>query len=99
MLLTPLQAPDRLFLDKPSQSTQKGIPVEFVVIGQNHWGRGKTVDEAKKNFKAQSRSVRLGNGYTLLEFSEETEFVGVDDFGRVHYKGPEPKATEFPPKK
>lgn len=75
----------------------------FVVVGANYWGRGCTVAEAKANFRKQGG--RLGNGYNVFKFDAETEFRGVDDFGRVHYRSTQdmtrpndPEVTEHPPR-
>lgn len=65
----------------------------FVVIGQQYWGKGATVPEAKKNFREQGG--RLTGGYVLLTFDAETEFIGVDAVGYLHYKRRDDK-TELP---
>lgn len=68
----------------------------YVLIGQNYWGRGSSLTQAKSNFRQQGGL--LSNGYTLLIFDAETEFAGVDEVGRYHYDGNPPEITEFPPK-
>lgn len=55
----------------------------IVIIGQFYWGKGSTLDEAKKEFRKQGGS--LSRGYVILTFDAETEFGGVDDMGRYHY--------------
>lgn len=56
----------------------------FVVIGQNYWGKGDSLDEAKAAWKRQSGGSRkLTGGYTVIEFDDGQEFTGVDMFGNV----------------
>lgn len=69
----------------------------YVVMGQNYWGRGKDVAEAKKNFRAQGGV--LGKGYGVFYFPNTSTFEGVDQMGRLHWRGTEPFFTEFPAKK
>ena len=57
---------------------------QFVLIGQNRWGSGNTLKDAKARF--QREGGRLSFGYVLLEFDSVTEFHGVDPMGRYHYK-------------
>lgn len=68
----------------------------YVLIGQNHWGKGTSLVEAKSNFRKQGAA--LSRGYTLLTFDDDTEFKGVDEVGRYHYVGIQPEIKEFPPK-
>lgn len=69
----------------------------IVVMGQFYWGRGDTLDEAKKNFKSQGGS--LIRGYTIYEFPPETLFMGVNGMGFISWDGPEPKRTEVKARK
>jgi hypothetical protein len=66
----------------------------YVLIGQNHWGKGSDLAEAKANFRRQG--AVLSRGYALLTFDDETEFKGVDEVGRYHYVGNAPEVKEFP---
>lgn len=72
-----------------------------LIMGQWRYGAGLTLDEAKKNFKAQGG--KLTEGLTLIEFTAETEYHGVDQMGRFHYKntgeGEPYKMTEVEPGK
>jgi hypothetical protein len=67
----------------------------FVVVGgtgtYGAWGSGDTKALALAEFRRQRGSVRLG--YTLIEFTEDTKFEGMDQMGRVHWNGPEPTMT------
>jgi hypothetical protein len=71
----------------------------FLIMGQFRYGAGKTLEQAKKNFTAQGGS--LTKGLTLIEFSGDTEYHGVDKMGRFHYKnngtGDAHKMTEVQP--
>lgn len=73
----------------------------FLIMGQMRYGAGLTLDEAKKNFTANGGG--LTKGLTLIEFSAETEYHGVDQVGRFHHKnngtGPAHKMTEVQPGK
>lgn len=68
-----------------------------VVMGQFYWGRGDTLDEAKRNFKAEGGS--LMRGYEIFEFPPETLFMGVNQMGVISWDGPEPKRTKVPARK
>lgn len=68
-----------------------------VVIGQWRWGKGESLGEAKRNF--QKQGAKLSAGYTVLTFDQETSFEGVDQMGRVHWRGNEPKVEEVSPRK
>ena len=86
---------------EPTNPENVGV---VVVIGQNYWGKGKTVQEAKAAWKKVSYNRRLKDGYTVVEFDAETEFTGVDGMGRVHWRSldgeppNQPTVTEHPPK-
>jgi hypothetical protein len=70
-----------------------------LIMGQFRYGAGLTLDEAKKNFTANGGG--LTRGLTLIEFTDETEYHGVDQMGRFHYKnngkGEPYKMTEVRP--
>lgn len=60
----------------------------YVLYGQNRWGRGATVAEAKKRFRNQGGV--LSDGYVVLTFDAATKFGGFDEAGRFHYRGNQP---------
>lgn len=68
----------------------------IVVIGPNYWGKGATLAEAKRNFTKFGGC--LSDGYLILTFSAETEFIGVDDIGRYHWRGDVPARREVKPR-
>lgn len=85
-----------------SESTTQSV----LVIGQNRWGHGSDLSEAKRIFRKQGG--KLANGYTIVEFSDGLKFNGVDQMGRVHWKDEkwtegatvrDPNITEVQPKK
>lgn len=55
-----------------------------VVYGGHYWGKGKTLEEAKRNFRRFGG--RLGYGYAILTFDEHTEFQGFDGLGRYSWR-------------
>ena len=65
-----------------------------VVIGNGSWGSGDTLAEAKANFRRHHG--RLSDGYVALTFDADTEFVGVDQMGYVHWKGNAPAEAHHP---
>lgn len=65
-----------------------------VVIGQNYWGANEDLDAAKARFRREGG--RLGNGYAILTFDDDTEFLGVDNVGRYMYKGNPPTEKVVP---
>lgn len=67
----------------------------IVVLGPNYWGKGTTLAEAKANLRKQGG--RLSWGYLILTFPPETEFKGVDDFGRYHYSTRDGSPNPTPP--
>jgi len=70
----------------------------FVIVGQNRWGQGTSLGEAKKEFRRQGAT--LSGGYTIFTFDADTSFEGVDVFGRVHYiLGNPPEVKDVEPKK
>ena len=56
----------------------------FLVAGNHYYGTGPDLTTAKANFRKYGGT--LSDGYTIVEFDSETEFVGMDDLGRYHYK-------------
>lgn len=56
----------------------------FVVYGPHSWGSGDTLEEAKVNFK--KNYGKLIEGYGILEFDKDTEFLGFDGLGRYTYQ-------------
>jgi hypothetical protein len=62
-----------------------------VVMGQYYWGSGATLDEAKKRFR--SMGGRLSQGYGIYVFDADTEFLYVDQMGRITYYGNPPTET------
>lgn len=81
----------------PEEQAEKKSTMEvttFVAIGQHYWGSGSTEAEAKQVFRRQSSAVRLGYGYTVIEFPPGIEFEGVDQMGSVHWRWPEDVADE-----
>lgn len=59
-----------------------------LVIGQLRWGCGTDLATAKRNFRKQGGI--LGNGYSVVVFDAETDFVGVDGMGRYRFLGNSP---------
>jgi hypothetical protein len=72
----------------------KGV---FLIMGQFRYGAGLTLEEAKKNFTAHGGKLR--KGLTLIKFDSDTEYLGVDQMGRYHYKGNPPELIEVQPGK
>lgn len=70
--------------------------MSYVVMGNHYWGKGDTLDAAKARFRREGG--RLSNGYLVIEFGEGSEFVGVDQLGRYHWKGNEPATTYVKPR-
>lgn len=72
----------------------------FLVIGQNRWGFGKTLEHAKGAFKAEGGRLTLG--YTWVNFAKANghRFVSVDQLGRVHWVGGkgDPEHTDVKPR-
>jgi hypothetical protein len=58
----------------------------YVVLASNGWGKGATVAEAAKVAAKHGTSKKSGSR-VVLEFPDEVEVVGVDEMGRVHWKG------------
>ena len=52
------------------------------------WGRGDTLKEALTEARRQGGVLR--RGYTKIQFGPDSEFLGVDSMGYVHWKGVEP---------
>lgn len=88
-------------------TAKRGLPMEtttktgvVVIVGRDEnigygkWGKGETVEQARRNFRKMGGSAR--HGYTILEFAEADQFKGIDAFGDVLYTGDEPQVTEVP---
>lgn len=71
----------------------------IVVIGQFTWGKGTTLEEAKRQWKSHGHNLRLSDGYTILTFDEDSEFLGVDGMARYHWVGNAPEVTDVEPRK
>jgi hypothetical protein len=69
---------------------------QTVVLGYWQWGAADTLPDAKRNFQAQHG--RVSDGYMILVFDADTEFLGVDDVGRYHYRGNAPTETLVKPR-
>lgn len=52
----------------------------FLCVVQNHWGRGETIAEAKKNAKRQGGSLRK---YVIYESTDDGVFV--DQMGYISH--------------
>lgn len=63
-----------------------------VVGGQGFWGSGPDLATAKAEFRRQGG--RLGNGYGVAVFDEETDFVGVSGMGSLQFRGNPPEWTK-----
>lgn len=59
-----------------------------LLMGNGVWAIGDTLAEARKNFT--SYGGRLSQGYGIIRYDDTTEFRGVDELGRYHWKGNEP---------
>ncbi len=82
-------ATTRQAVDIPNPS---GIPT-IVVAGHYSWGKGATLAEAKKNFGRNGG--KLSDGYIVLTFDGETEFLGFDVMGRYSWNGNRPTSETF----
>jgi hypothetical protein len=71
--------------------------MSVLVIGQNRWGHGESLSEAKKFFQEQGGKLSLG--YVIAEFGEGSEFGGVNFVGDVYWKGHEPVVREVKARK
>jgi hypothetical protein len=63
--------------------------MQYVVLGQGHWGKGPDEKTARKVWRQQGGSIPAG-GYTVLRFSHDDALQSVDDWGNLSYQGPEP---------
>lgn len=69
-----------------------------VLIGYHVWGAGSTMDKAKQAFR--EADGRLSDGYMILTFDQDTEFVGVSGIdGSTEYIGNPPEKTLVPGRK
>lgn len=64
----------------------------IVVMSPNYWGKGETVQEAKQNLRRNGGST--AGHHAIITFGEDSEFLGVDEFGRYHWNGSEPTVEE-----
>jgi hypothetical protein len=60
----------------------------ILIFGRNIYGRGATLDEAKKNYR--SIGGRLNTQHTVVTFPPEATDIEVDMLGQVTWNGPEP---------
>lgn len=58
--------------------------ITWLLIGYGVWGHGETLDEAKRNLKAQG--VSLLDGYVQVEFPVGLTFRGVTGMGGYRYE-------------
>lgn len=58
--------------------------ITWLLIGYGVWGHGETLDEAKRNLKAQG--VSLLDGYVQVEFPVGLSFRGVTGMGGYRYE-------------
>lgn len=78
-----------------SNRTGRGFWVDLenygvtVVIGGGYWGKGATTDAAKREYRRVGG--RLGDGYTVLRFDENTLFLGIDGMGSYQWLGDAPE--------
>lgn len=72
--------------------------MSILVIGQNRYGHADDLAAAKATFRRQGG--RLSDGYTIVEFGDGIEYAGVDQLGRVHWRGHgEPIQRDVHPRK
>lgn len=55
-----------------------------LVMGWPYWGSGPTLEAAKNRFRTEGG--RLSNGYAVITFDAETEFLGITDMGYYSFK-------------
>jgi hypothetical protein len=55
-----------------------------LIMGGHTWGKGVNLIAAKAAFR--SYGGRLHDGYLVLKFDDVTEFMGVDQMGRVSWR-------------
>lgn len=72
---------------------EKGLTV---VIGYQYWGAAKDLVTAKRRFRQQGGL--LTRGYMIITLNDTTEFHGVDQMGRVHWRGDEPTTRTVKPR-
>lgn len=79
--------------------------MSVLVIGQNHWGHGADLKQAKRIFT--NEGGKLSNGYAIVEFTDGLKFDGVNQLGQVFWKDEkwtegtevrEPKITQVKPR-
>lgn len=75
-------------LDPPVVQEDVGavVVLSATTIGYGAWGKGRTEAEAKRNARQTGRADFAKRGYTVLTFDSVTEFMGVDQMGRVSWR-------------
>lgn len=73
-------------MDASTETTDK--TGQTVIVGYHYWGAGDTLDVAKANLR--KAGGRLGDGYSVVVFDDQTTFTGVDMAGGVNYRGNAP---------
>lgn len=68
-----------------------------VIVGWGTWAQANNLAGAKRQFTLHGGE--LSNGYTIYTFDMATEFLGVDQFGSVSWKGTKPEVEEVTPRK
>lgn len=66
-----------------------------LVLGQGCYGAGVDLDTAKRNFRGAGG--RLSFGYVVVEFDDETDYLGFGDMG-YRFLGNAPKQAEVAPR-
>lgn len=82
------------------------VVLSATTIGYGAWGKGRTITEAKRAARQDGHADFAKRGYTVLTFDPVTEFMGVDQMGRVSWRTVdgtpaeehEPEAREVAPK-
>jgi hypothetical protein len=71
--------------------------MQYVVIGQGHWGKGPDIKTARRNWMRQGASLSDG-GYNIISFPHDDALMSVDAWGNINYRGDEPTVVkEVPP--
>lgn len=68
----------------------------IVVIGAHYWGKGEDLATAKRNFRQAGGTLK--QGYVILTFDAETEFLGINDMGYYSWRGNAPTEQRVEPK-
>jgi hypothetical protein len=65
-----------------SEVTERDRALGYTVVaGDFIYGAGPDLATAKREFR--NRGGRLSDGYTVLTFDDETDFLGIDQMGRT----------------